>query len=48
VSDGTAEGLGLRLCITRLIVEANGGRIWAESEVGKGSAFSLALPTSSG
>lgn len=38
------EGIGLGLYIARLIVEAHGGRIWAESEVGKGSTFSVALP----
>ena len=39
-----AEGLGLGLYITRLLVEAHGGRTWVESEVGKGSAFHFALP----
>lgn len=38
------EGLGLGLYITRLIAEAHGGRVWAESEEGQGSTFSLALP----
>lgn len=39
-----AEGLGLGLYIARLIVEAHGGRIWADSEVSKGSSFHFALP----
>jgi len=39
------EGLGLGLFTTRQLVEAHGGRIWAESQVGVGSTFSFSLPT---
>lgn len=43
-----SEGLGLGLYISRLIIEAHGGRIWAESLEGTGSIFSFSLPIGDG
>lgn len=44
VSARSYGGLGLGLYISRDIVERHGGRIWVESEVGRGSTFHVALP----
>jgi signal transduction histidine kinase len=37
-------GVGLGLAIAKRIMELQGGEIWAESEPGRGSVFSMALP----
>ncbi|RMF26593.1 MAG: HAMP domain-containing protein [Bacteroidetes bacterium] len=44
--DDPTKGTGLGLAISKEFIEAQGGKIWAESQPGKGSTFYFALPVS--
>ncbi|CAN5727521.1 hypothetical protein BH23GEM6_BH23GEM6_21360 [soil metagenome] len=46
--DRDTRGIGLGLPIVRGIVEAHGGRVWVESEVGQGARFYFTVPMAGG
>jgi signal transduction histidine kinase len=43
--DPSSSGMGLGLAITKRLIQAHRGKIWVESELGRGSSFSFLLPT---
>ena len=42
------QGLGLGLAIVKGLVEAHGGRVWAENRAGSGARFTFTLPLTQG
>ena len=42
-----ASGSGVGLAISRSIIEAHGGQLWAEESIGRGATFSFTLPAHS-
>lgn len=43
--DPSSSGMGLGLAITKRLIQAHHGKIWVESEPGRGSSFNFLLPT---
>jgi len=42
--DRTSAGMGLGLAIAKRLVQAHRGKIWVDSDLGRGAKFSILLP----
>jgi signal transduction histidine kinase len=42
--DPSSSGMGLGLAITKRLIQAHRGKVWVDSELGRGSSFSFLLP----
>jgi signal transduction histidine kinase len=46
--DPSSSGMGLGLAITKRLIQGHRGKIWVDSEPGRGSSFTFLLPTDVG